>query len=259
MSVPTVESLVSTSTDDRSSIAALHARYADARRRAFGARHEAGTPTMVALSLGMAGLTALAAQLEVTVPGTLSLAGVVIPLPFTPVPITGQTFAVLLSGVVLGTTYGGLSQAAYLAIGVLIGVAGLGVPWFADGAAGLGVLLGPSGGYIVGFVFAAALVGWVTDRSARYRRFPYLHGTLVAANLLVYVPGLVGLGWFYYRTGVAPATVPSVVATGFLPFLLGDAIKLVGAAGLGTLIAPKESFGPERDAAPDAGTGRESA
>lgn len=238
---------VHTPVSERSSggIAALHAKYAATRHRAFSARHEAAFPTMVALSLGMAALTALAAQVSVTVPGTLSLGGVVLALPWTPVPVTGQTFVVLLSGLVLGKTYGGLSQAAYVVVGVLIGVAGLGLPWFSDGAAGLGVVLGPTGGYLVGFVLAATVVGWATDRSAKFRRFPRLHLTLVAANLLVYVPGLIGMAWFFHSTGAAPVTASSVLWAGFFPFVVGDAIKLLGAAGFGTLLAPKSAFGPE--------------
>jgi len=211
-----------------------YSRFVTVRHRLFAARHEAAVPTMVALSFGMAALTALAAQLR-------------IPLPFSPVPVTGQTFAVLLSGLVLGRTYGGASQVLYLVVGVAIGVAGLGIPWFADGAAGIGVVLGPTGGYLVGFVLAATLVGWVTDRSVRFRGFPYLHLTLVAANLLIYVPGLVGLAWFFHATGAAPATPSNVIALGVAPFVVGDAVKLAAAAVVGTLVAPKESFGPETD------------
>jgi biotin transport system substrate-specific component len=86
------------------------------------------------------------------------LAQVAIPLPFSPVPITGQTFAVLLVGVLLGSRRGGLGVLLYL----LEGAAGL--PFFAGGTAGLARLAGPTGGYLVGFVVAAIVVGLLAER-----------------------------------------------------------------------------------------------
>lgn len=95
--------------------------------------------------VGFAALTWLGAQARIPIPGT-------------PVPVTLQTLAVLLAGAVLGASRGGSSQALYLGVGVA------GIPVFAGSGAGWGVVAGPTGGYLVGFVVAAALVGWITAR-----------------------------------------------------------------------------------------------
>ncbi len=92
-----------------------------------------------------------------------------IQLPFSPVPITGQTMAVLLVGALLGSRRGALAVLAYIAEGLA------GLPVFAGGAAGLARLFGPTGGYLVGFVAAAFLVGWLAERGwidALARRSP---------------------------------------------------------------------------------------
>ncbi len=100
----------------------------------------AGVLSNALLILGASALTALGAQIA-------------IPVPWSPVPITGQTFAVLLSGAVLGARRAFLAQALYLAQG------SIGLPVFAAGSAGLAALAGPTGGYLVAFPFAAALTG----------------------------------------------------------------------------------------------------
>src|SRR5437867_606745 len=105
----------------------------------------AGALRDITLIVGASVVTALAAQVAIS-------------LPWTPVPITGQTFAVLLTGAVLGARRGFLAQALYLLEGAL------GLPVFAGGAAGLAKLLGPTGGYLVAFPFAAALVGALCER-----------------------------------------------------------------------------------------------
>ncbi len=83
---------------------------------------------------------------------------IAIPLPFTPVPITLQTFFIFLAGALLGKYLGALSQLIYLLLGVV------GLPVFAKGSSGIGALLGPSGGYLVGFIPAAFLVGYLLER-----------------------------------------------------------------------------------------------
>ena len=85
-----------------------------------------------------------------------ALAQVEIPLPFTPVPITGQTFGVLLVGAALGSKRGALSLVSYLSMGVL------GLPFFAGGAHGWDIVIGATGGYLIGFVIAAYVIGLVT-------------------------------------------------------------------------------------------------
>ncbi len=138
-----------------------------------------------------------------------------IPLPFTPVPITGQTFAVLLVGAALGAGRGAGALMLYLLMGMT------GLPVFAGGAAGLSHLSGPSGGYLIGFVIAATAVGRMAEhgweRSFRTSLLPFSLGTL-----LIY---LVGVPWLALYVGAEAA-----IQKGLLPFLPGDLIKLLLAA-----------------------------
>jgi biotin transport system substrate-specific component len=143
-------------------------------------------------------------------------AQVYIPLPFTPVPITGQTFAVLLAGAALGWQRGLVSMLLYLVAGVA------GVPWFAEGSNGAAA---PTFGYIVGFVMAAAVVGRLACAGAD--RTPLRAAALMAlGNLVIY---LVGVPWL-----AAALDVPlgQAVALGLTPFLVGDAVKVVVAAAV---------------------------
>ena len=157
----------------------------------------------VVLILGAAALTGLAAQ-------------VAIPLPFTPVPISLQTFTVLLSGAALGPTRGLLGMLVYLVAGVA------GVPWFSEGRSGFGF---PSFGYIVGFLLAAALVGWLARRGLD-RTVPGTIGIMLLGNLPIYA---VGVGWLAVSLAVDLWTA---LELGAWPFLVGDALKIALAAGL---------------------------
>ncbi len=145
-----------------------------------------------------------------------ALAQVEIPLPFTPVPITGQTFGVLLVGAVLGSKRGAASLASYLAMGLF------GLPFFAGGAHGLKIVLGATGGYLIGFIVAAYFVGLLAERglerSIRTSILPFLAGTLI-----IYV---CGVAWLTVVLG----SFSKAVAAGLLPFLIGDALKLVAAS-----------------------------
>jgi biotin transport system substrate-specific component len=143
-------------------------------------------------------------------------AQVSIPLPFTPVPLTLQTFSVLLVGAALGSIRGVSSMALYL----LAGVAGL--PWFADHHSGWAL---PSFGYIVGFVAAAWLVGWLAERGAD-RRVASTIGMMALGNVVIYVFGVAGLML------LAHMSLGKAIALGVLPFLIGDVIKILLAAGL---------------------------
>ena len=138
-----------------------------------------------------------------------------IPLPFTPVPITGQTFAVLLVGAALGSKRGAAALIAYIAEGAL------GLPFFAGGAGGLSVLVGATAGYLIGFVVAAYVIGLLAERglerSVRTSVVPFLAGTLI-----IYACGVT---WLTVLFGLEKA-----LAFGLLPFLIGDAIKLIAAA-----------------------------
>jgi biotin transport system substrate-specific component len=143
------------------------------------------------------------------------LAQVRIPLPFTPVPLTGQTFAVLLVGAALGSRRGLASLSLYSLVGAL------GLPVFAGGAAGAAYAFGPTGGYLLGFIVAAYVTGLLAERglerSIRTSILPFLAGTLV-----IYV---LGAGWLSVQFGLEKA-----LAMGVLPFIVGDAIKLALAA-----------------------------
>ena len=144
------------------------------------------------------------------------MAQVRIPLPFTPVPITGQTFAVLLVGAVLGSRRGAASLALYLLMGLV------GLPFFAGGTSGLAIVIGPTGGYLIGFIVAAYLVGLLAARGLD-RRIPSALLAFLAGEVVIY---LFGVAWLSFFLGI-----PHAIAAGLLPFLIGDAIKLA-AAGL---------------------------
>ena len=165
------------------------------------------------------------------------MAQVVLPLPWTPVPITAQTFAVLMAGVVLGRRWGGISMLMYLAVGIL------GVPWFAGLTGGYTAILGATGGYLIGFILAASFLGYFTDKFTQSRNFKPMMGLMLLANFsLIYIPGLLGLGlWIYMVKGSFP-TVLTLISMGLLPFILGDLIKIGGAAALTKAITPKDEY-----------------
>ena len=145
-----------------------------------------------------------------------ALAQVKIPLPFTPVPLTGQTFAVLLVGAVLGSKRAAASMALYIALGAA------GLPVFAGGASGMAYLSGATLGYLIGFVLAAYVIGLLAERglerSVRTSLIPFLAGTLI-----IYICGVT---WLTMLLG----SLDKAVAAGLLPFLIGDTLKLIAAA-----------------------------
>jgi biotin transport system substrate-specific component len=158
------------------------------------------------LVVGFAGLTALAAQLTIK-------------LPFTPVPITGQTFAVLATGTALGWRRGLLSQLLYVAVGLV------GLPVYADGAHGWAQLTGASGGYLVGFIVAAALVGALCERR-QDRSLLTSVPAMLAGSAVIYAFGLPWLAHSLHVSGV------KAVELGLAPFLIGDTVKLLLAGGI---------------------------
>lgn len=137
-------------------------------------------------------------------------------LPWSPVPVTGQTLAVLLVGALLGSRRGSLAVLTYIAEGAL------GLPVFAGGAFGLARLWGPTGGYLLGFVLAAALVGWLAEQGWD-RRVLTTAAAMALGNLVIYVVGVLGLSAFV--GGIQPA-----LAAGVAPFIVGDIFKLTLAA-----------------------------
>jgi biotin transport system substrate-specific component len=155
-----------------------------------------------ALVVGGAALTGLAAQLSVPVPGS-------------PVPVTGQTFAALLVGTSLGARRGFLSLALYAVAGVA------GVPWFANGASGAGMV---SFGYILGMLLASSLVGALARRGAD--RSPLrMAGTMILGEAVIYAVGVP------YLALAAHMSASAAIAAGLTPFLIGDALKAVLAMG----------------------------
>lgn len=153
----------------------------------------------IALIVGFTLLTALFAQIK-------------IPLAFTPVPITGQTLAVLLTGAALGSRRGAAAMTLYL-------VAGAWLPFYAGGASGFVWGLA-SGGYIIGFIPAAYLVGFLAERG--WDRRVWIILAMLLGNIAIYIPGLIQLSFF----------VPegTVLELGLYPFILGDLIKIYIAA-----------------------------
>ena len=147
------------------------------------------------------------------------LAQVVVHLPFTPVPITGQTFAVVLVGASLGSLRGTASVMLYLWLGVA------GAPIYAHHASGWDVITSASGGYIVGFVLAAAAAGFLAERGWD-RRFSSSIGAMLTGNLIVY---LIGLPWLAV---VLNTNLDKTLEYGLYPFVPGDIFKLYLAAAV---------------------------
>lgn len=146
---------------------------------------------------------------------SLTAASSLIAIPIGPVPITLQSLFVLATGGILGARWGAVSMSLYL----LLGVAGL--PVFAGGTSGVGRLLGPSGGYLFGFVLSAALVGLLTERlKARI----YLFLATLAGLCLIYLLGSVWLSL------VGRMPMEKALILGVLPFLPGDLVKAFAAA-----------------------------
>lgn len=202
----------------------IAARVERARYRAFYWRAHLAFAEMLGLAAAMAAITGLLAQVRVY-------------LPWTVVPITGQTFAVLLAGVLLGGRWGSISQAIYLALGVA------GVPWFSGWKGGFAALAGPTGGYMVGFLLAAFLIGTITDRHARARGFLPLLGVMLLGNLVIYATGLLQLNaWLRATQQAAPSPV-ALLWMGVIPFVGGDLVKIVAAAAFARVITPRGDFG----------------
>lgn len=152
-----------------------------------------------ALVVGAALLTAATAQL-------------VVPLPFTPVPISGQTFAVLLAGAALGPARGAAAMGLYAILGLV------GLPFYAEGSSGPAVIMGASGGYIIGFIVAAWVVGLLARRGLD-RRVSSTVLAFLAGSLVVYA---VGVPWLAI---VAGTSLLGAIELGVIPFLIGDVIK----------------------------------
>ena len=151
------------------------------------------------------------------------LSYVSIPLPFSPVPITGQSLAVILAGIVLTTKQAGLSIAIFLFLGII------GVPVFAGGRSGIGVLAGPTGGYLIGYLLGAITISlliqyFLKDKNNYLLVFLY---SFIGGIIVVHLPGIF---WLSY---VSQISLKEAFMVGSLPFIPGDIFKLIIANLLG--------------------------
>ena len=175
--------------------------------------------------------TRLLRTITLAVLGSLFIALVAqIQVPLWPVPITGQTFGVLVVGLVFGCRLGALTLILYLCEGLV------GLPVFSGSKSGLVTLVGPTGGYIVGFIFAAAITGYLAEK--RWDRNVWYTGlAMLLGNIAIYIPGLIWLMLYFegpgsqYVAAVGASTaIGAALTKGLLPFIIGDIIKLILAA-----------------------------
>jgi len=208
---------------------AVWERYKEARYDFYRWRYALSMPMKLALAFGFAFIVGLLAQAKVF-------------LPWTPVPITGQTFGVLLAGVLLGRWWGGISLAMYAGFGAV------GLPWFAGWSGGAAILAGPTGGYIIGFILAALFVGYFAERYVRSRTFFTMLGLMLFANLvLIHGPGLVQLHFWLSLVKGQAVTLSQLLTMGTVPFIAGDVTKAIAAAAIARGITPKEAYNGEVD------------
>ncbi|MCX7636065.1 MAG: biotin transporter BioY [Syntrophales bacterium] len=149
--------------------------------------------------------------------GALTAVGAYIAIPLPPVPITMQTFFVSLAGGLLGAPLGAMSQVVYILLGVI------GLPVFAGGKAGFGVLLGPTGGYLVGFIFGAYATGRLLAGKAEAGLVRIMTAMLVG-YVFIYLPGLAQLMY------VAKLDLARAIAVGLVPTIPGGILKIILAA-----------------------------
>ena len=195
--------------------------YYSTRKNVFERIEDASTATKLLMSLMMACFTGIMAQ-------------IIIPLPWTPVPITAQTFAVLCSGLLLGKKYGCLSQILYVVLGIAF------IPWFGGMTGGIEVLLGSTGGFLTGFIIASYFIGAIRDKYADARNFTKMALVIGVANFaLIYIPGLAGLALWLNATGT-PVSIVNVLMMGLVPFIAGDIVKILGSATVSKVFLPKD-------------------
>lgn len=139
-------------------------------------------------------------------------------IPMSPVPMTAQTFAVVLVGATLGARRGMASMLLYVALGFLL-------PVYADGSSGFHVIYGASGGYLIGFIFAAGAVGWLSEHGTD-RKFLTAFASFVIGQLLIFIPGLIVL-----HAAIPGISWADTIHGGFTVFILGGLVK-AAAAGL---------------------------
>jgi biotin transport system substrate-specific component len=149
--------------------------------------------------------------------GALTAIGALISIPLQPVPIVLSNLFLNIAAALLGGSLGALSQVIYIILG------GLGLPVFSGGKAGFGVLLGPTGGYLVGFVIGAFLIGKLVEQK-KTPGFAWLVFSMAVGLLVIYSVGVLQL------SVVAKLSLEKALAVGVLPFLPGDVLKIIAAA-----------------------------
>jgi biotin transport system substrate-specific component len=149
--------------------------------------------------------------------GAVTAAGAYIIIPLAPIPITLQTLFLCLAGALLGAKLGALSQVVYVFLGII------GLPVFAGGKAGIGVLFGPTGGYLIGFIAGAYIIGKLTHAKKKPGLIWNLF-SMVAGLIVIYAFGVIQLSF------VAKFSINKSISVGVLPFLIGDALKIIVAA-----------------------------
>ncbi len=191
-------------------------RFVFARHRFHEWKNELDFARKTMLALMFACLTGIGALMRV-------------PNPWLPaVPFTGQVFFVLLSATVLGHIWGGVSQSLYVGLGFL------GIPWFAEANGGIDMIFGATSGYLIGFIVAALLIGWILDRYPKTREFKYNLPVMLLGICVIYAFGVPVLA---LSTGMGAL---SAILLGGGSFLALDMIKALLAAGSGKIILSKQ-------------------
>jgi biotin transport system substrate-specific component len=166
------------------------------------------------LSVSFALLTGILAQIRVY-------------LPFTPVPVTGQVFAVLLSAAILGGYYGSLSQILYVGLGAI------GIPWFNGGIGGLASIMGLTGGYLIGFIPAVFIVGFLTKKFVSLRSFHFQLLLMMLGVVILYAFGAMQIAIMLNISFIQTMKIA------VLPFIALDLMKATLAAGISASMLQK--------------------
>jgi len=154
----------------------------------------------------------------------LMTAGAYISIPVGPVPIVLQNMFVFLAGLLLGSRWGLASVGVYLLAGAC------GLPVFAGGTGGIGRIVGPTGGYLIGYLPAVYIVGYLSEKGAARIGFDIL--AMIGGTIILYACGVTWL------KALTQMPWPKAMAVGMLPFLIGDALKIVAAAAIARAIRP---------------------
>jgi len=162
----------------------------------------------------------------------LIAAGAYLALPIGPVPIVLQNFFIFLSGLLLGPRWGAASVGVYLMAGAL------GLPVFAGGIGGIGRFAGPTGGYLLGYLPAVYMIGWISKKSKGRGALDVL--AMVCGSIVIYT---CGVSWLKILSGM---TLAKTLAVGMYPFILGDGLKIAAAVPIVKALRPiiRTSIGP---------------